>query len=157
MNDQNPSKYYLNFVDNLYIKIQLYHLFPTLFSVQAVKEACVGYTGFCCLLQRPYKFVLLTLVCTSVGCCKVCRPSDKGGTMWRHCGARQRHRGTTFIIFMYFLYSYIVLVAAPLTWPSDLTTANISEHNIKQNKLVRSVEHTRFLYSLLGFLNCTYC
>ena len=29
-----------------------------------------------------------------------------------------------------------------ITWPADLTTANRSEHNSKQNKLVRSVEQT---------------
>ena len=29
-----------------------------------------------------------------------------------------------------------------ITWPADLTTANRSAHNSKQNKLVRSVEQT---------------
>ena len=37
-----------------------------------------------CLLHRSYKFVLLTIVCTSVGCCKVCRPNDKVSPPWLH-------------------------------------------------------------------------
>ena len=35
-----------------------------------------------------------------------------------------------------------------ITWPAELTTANISAHNSKQNKLVRSVEQTNLIYQL---------
>ena len=40
-----------------------------------------------------------------------------------------------------------------ITWPADLTTANRSEHNSKQNKLVRSVEQT----SMGGVQNVLLC
>ena len=48
--------------------------------------------------------------------------------MWSHSGATWSHSGSTLI-----------------TWPADLTTANRSAYNCKQNKLVRSVEQTRFV------------
>ena len=48
--------------------------------------------------------------------------------------------------------------ATLITWPADLTTANISEHNIKQNKLVRSVEQTnKYSLHLLLFVVKTLC
>ena len=73
------------------------------------------------------------------------------------CGATVAPHGSTYIIFMY-LFSFIYCTSDrwrhvvprwrhrapqgchPITWPADLTTANRSEHNSKQDKLVRFVE-----------------
>ena len=89
---------------------------------------------------------------------QVLRVEPCGATV-EPCGATVEPHGSTCIILMYlFLFIYCTSdrwrhVAPqwrqrapqgchPITWPADLTTANRSEHNIKQNKLVRSVEQT---------------
>jgi hypothetical protein len=81
------------------------------------------------------------------------------GALWRHCGATWCH--LSLVQYMN-KNKYINMIqvepcgamvaphgatVAPHgstinTWPADLTTANRSAHNIKQNKLVRSVEQT---------------
>ena len=66
-------------------------------------------TEFCCLLHRPYELVLLNIVFTYVGCCKVCRPSAKGGAMWRHCGALWRHCGATWL-HLYYIDVFIFIL-----------------------------------------------
>jgi hypothetical protein len=42
-----------------------------------------------CLLRR--EFVFLTIVCNSVGCCKVYRPNDMVAPLCRHVGATWHH------------------------------------------------------------------
>ena len=126
---------------------------------------------FCLLLCS-----LLLAVVRSAG--QVIRVEPCGSTV-APCGATVAPHGSTYNIFMYlFLFIYctsdrwrhvapqwrhrVPQGCHPITWPADLTTANRSAHNSKQNKLVRSVEQTRqnsvsntdygFLFTILRLL-----
>ena len=81
-------------------------------------------TTYCCLLHRPYKIVLLS--CTLLL-------------------AVERSPGKVIRVAPLLLYLFIFIYCTGNSWrdpinrPEDLTTANRSTHNSKQNKLVRSV------------------
>ena len=122
-------------------------------SLRQVEVVCS--TDLTCLVCLIFCSLMLAVV-RSAG--QVLRVEPCGATV-EPCGATVEPHGSTCIILMYlFLFIYCTSdrwrhVAPqwrhrapqgchPITWPADLTTANRSEHNIKQNKLVRSVEQT---------------